>query len=211
MQHAALYDDLGVPPSAHAKVIKAAYRKLAQRLHPDREGGDAEAFTRVQTAYDVLSDPDRRKKYDETGDTRVPDHDMEMLQELAQLFFAVVEGCPDPARLDIVKEVRGHLDAAGHGAAQEIGKWEAKKRKVEDAQKRLSRKGAGRDVLGDMLGASLTDIARGIEGCSIKSGKIARMREILESYTYRTEAPLPGQDNAMAMLHRYSNVPWGQR
>jgi molecular chaperone DnaJ len=67
-----LYDTLGVSKSASADEIKKAYRKLARRYHPDRNPGDASAeehFKEVQTAYDVLSDDEKRKAYDRFGST----------------------------------------------------------------------------------------------------------------------------------------------
>ncbi len=62
------YAVLGVPKSAPAADVKKAYRKLAQKYHPDRNKGDAaaeEKFKEVSEAYSVLSDDAKRKEYDE--------------------------------------------------------------------------------------------------------------------------------------------------
>jgi molecular chaperone DnaJ len=65
-----LYDALGVSKTASQDEIKKAYRKLVRQYHPDKNPGDNEAeerFKEVQAAYDVLSDPEKRKQYDAFG------------------------------------------------------------------------------------------------------------------------------------------------
>src|SRR3989337_3657647 len=64
------YDILGVSRTASDKDIKQAYRKLARKHHPDVNPGDASAdarFKEINEAYEVLADPDKRRKYDELG------------------------------------------------------------------------------------------------------------------------------------------------
>ncbi len=64
------YDLLGVPRKAGTKDIRASYRKLARKYHPDLNPGDKsseEKFKQIQEAYDVISDPKKRQMYDQLG------------------------------------------------------------------------------------------------------------------------------------------------
>ena len=64
------YSTLGVAKTASEKEVKASYRKLARKWHPDVNPGDKAAetkFKEINEAYEVLGDPEKRKKYDELG------------------------------------------------------------------------------------------------------------------------------------------------
>jgi curved DNA-binding protein len=70
MEYRDYYEVLGVPKSATQADIKKAFRRLAKQHHPDSNPGDAEAerrFKDVNEAHAVLSDPEKRKRYDELG------------------------------------------------------------------------------------------------------------------------------------------------
>ena len=65
------YQTLGVKRDATEKDIKQAYRKLARKYHPDVNPGDKSAeakFKEINEAFEVLSDKEKRKKYDRFGD-----------------------------------------------------------------------------------------------------------------------------------------------
>lgn len=61
------YEVLGVSKSASADEIKKAFRKLAVKYHPDKEGGDEAKFKEASEAYEVLKDQQKRQRYDQFG------------------------------------------------------------------------------------------------------------------------------------------------
>lgn len=80
------YEILGVPKGASDDEIKRAYRKLAQKYHPDKPGGDEKKFKEINSAYQVLSDKQKRSQYDQFGST------FEQAQSQGQGGFGDAEG-----------------------------------------------------------------------------------------------------------------------
>ena len=76
MPSGSLYEILSVAPDAGAEELRAAFRRLSKKVHPDAGGSDA-LFAQVKDAYDVLSDPARRAEYDRsrTPPLAVPEDD----------------------------------------------------------------------------------------------------------------------------------------
>ena len=67
MEYKDYYKILGVDRGADDKAVKTAYRKLARKYHPDVNKGNADRFKEINEAYDVLSDPEKRQRYDALG------------------------------------------------------------------------------------------------------------------------------------------------
>jgi DnaJ-class molecular chaperone len=67
MEYKDYYAVLGVARDADDKAIKTAYRRLARKHHPDVNKGSADRFKEINEAYEVLSDPEKRRRYDTLG------------------------------------------------------------------------------------------------------------------------------------------------
>ena len=61
-----LYSDLGIDSNATSTDIKKAFRKLSMTYHPDRENGNEDKYKKINHAYQILSDPEKRNEYDMT-------------------------------------------------------------------------------------------------------------------------------------------------
>jgi len=101
MAHSDPYEVLGVPRDASADEIKSAYRRLARKYHPDVNPGDhaaEEKFKEIGSAYAVLSDPDKRARFDRFGTTDDQPQDFFQggqaggINDLFEMFFGGMGG-----------------------------------------------------------------------------------------------------------------------
>ena len=105
------YADLDVPADASAAEIKAAYRRKAKQAHPDN-GGSADEFSKVNRAKLVLLDPERRRKFDQSGavDEGVDDEmarAMNIVTGVIDSVFTVIQNeRGDPANFDVLGDAR---------------------------------------------------------------------------------------------------------
>ena len=113
-----LYIVLGLERGASVADIKRAYKRLARRFHPDINPGDrmAEAqFRQIAEAYETLSDPDRRRRYDSTGHQIASDPATYGFEGFD--FSSTVNGSPSPTFGDLFADIinqRTQRDATGH-------------------------------------------------------------------------------------------------
>ena len=181
-----LYDSLGVPRDASPDAIRAAYRKKAQAHHPDK-GGDVSQFQAIQTAYDVLSDDDRRARYDTTGDTEQgPSIEGQARMYVATLLNAVMQGQADVRTTDILAVMRNQL-------AIDRSRVEAEKVRLggfvsrrQEAMKRVTH-----GVLSDMLDAEIKRLEGMVAQCNAQHGVFDAAEKLLEGQTYRSDPKAP--------------------
>lgn len=111
-----LYKTLGVEKDAEKPDIKKAYRTKAKKVHPDHNG-DAEKFGALKKAYDILSDDERRAKYDATGDMdeKTPDNPLTaVVSVIGGMFNLLLQECAQtgqsPLEIDICDRIKMNLD-----------------------------------------------------------------------------------------------------
>ena len=179
--HQSHYQLLGIQPDATAADIKKAYRRLARQHHPDKNKGDPAAaarFRQITEAYEVLSDPARRKRYDQTqppapgtklasfeADPEMASKVLLVLEQTWQVIRAHHPQLP-PVVLIIASGTDGRQTRWGHHAPQ---RWHvASQQRTEIMISGEGLRRSARDVLGTLLheAAHALAAARGIRDTS---------------------------------------------
>lgn len=107
-----LYEDLGLQPGASNTQVRTAYRRLAAQFHPDKNPAGRERFDQITHAYQILSDPDRKARYDRTGrddDVKVTPQVVQNMVEQTMLAVIMAErpdgSTDDPTWEDIKSKI----------------------------------------------------------------------------------------------------------
>lgn len=191
-----IYDTLGVPPSASQDDVRRAYRRAAKRAHPD-SGGSREAWQRLEEAHRVLSDPDLRTRYDQTGE--VPPHarrageiDVRVVNILGEVVRSVVAS---PADLDGQPVIEQILESLARKRQEFMVEYDAVRRfgrRVEILQRRKRRKrrrgrNASNDILSLVLEGQLRQNRQDQANCEEKLRVHDQVVDILRQYDYSHE------------------------
>ena len=151
------YALLGITRTASAIGIKTAYRQRVQVTHPDR-GGDPELFIAVARAFSLLSDPEARRLYDETG--IVDENGIETLRKdvaaiLADMFDAAVSAAMATGlgldKVDFVAQMRAAVDTGLADARLAEIRADRDVQSLETLRRRVRRHEEGRNLFVDRL------------------------------------------------------------
>jgi curved DNA-binding protein CbpA len=151
------YALLGLARTASPMSIKTAYRQRVQVTHPDR-GGDPELFIAVARAFSLLSDPEARRLYDETG--IVDENGIETLRKdvaaiLADMFDAAVSTAMATGlgldKVDFVAQMRTAVDTGLADARRAEIRADRDVQSLETLRRRVRRHEEGRNLFVDRL------------------------------------------------------------
>lgn len=178
------YKILGISKSASPSEIQRAYRKLAVEYHPDvnKEPDAAEKFREVKAAYDILSDPKRRKTYDETGDTQDPaDLEKLIVNTLKMMFTEVVSsGRSDNPLIVLRKIITDNITLAGdkkHQVDRDLLRWEKVRNKIQVTE-------GDRNIFVETVDAAIDELKSKRSQLDHQIDMCKRTREYLQKYKY---------------------------
>ena len=199
-----LYQLLGIKRGASRDEIRKAYRRKAKTSHPD-SGGSVQQFSALATAHEVLSDDRRREKYDTTGEieTAKPNNvDVSAIEVIAQKLGLVIHAEQDVTSMDIDALIRQAIREDIASRKSNIADQERAIKRVGRLRARARRKIQGGDNLLlrvlDWHERTAKDLIKKNED-SVAS--MERALEILEGYSFVSEATPPAQDEVSSALY----------
>jgi len=174
-----LYIILGVKNTDDKSVIKKAFKRLAQKNHPDK-GGDIELFKEIQKAYDILSKPESRKRYDETGrvDSDYINVSSRAKSDLSKLFIQIIASRERGNVIDIaLLNVKRNIESN----KLTLLKFKAE---LEHYTKSLTRVNCTSDenIFEYTINAKIVDVNKGISGVSDLLEQLDLMISMLKDY-----------------------------
>lgn len=173
------YKTLGVSKKADKKAIKRAYRSRVKDAHPDKQG-DQEQFLQIQLAYDVLSDDERRARYDDSGDDSTPRDESEPLSLFLREFMGALEENPQSNGLRLAQE---RLSSAKDSIEQQL--HAARERLQLMSKQAKSYRTAGEsNLLAEAIERTLKSLRATISECDRRLRVIEKAKAIADEYVY---------------------------
>jgi curved DNA-binding protein CbpA len=182
------YETLGVAKDADMMAIKKAWRRKASKAHTDRRGGDHSQMVALNRAYETLSDPEKRSRYDQTGEDKpAPSPDSQAMELIMQVFGQMVDQAPDHE--DVIALTRSNLERtlSEVGQKQKIAARQAET--LEKKRKRLKHKAkkTERNFLDDLIVQRIDQLKKSAAHMAEGTALFTRALERLDDYTYKAE------------------------
>lgn len=184
------YVVLGIEPTATAAQVKGAYRKASAETHPDAEHGSNEKFQEVKTAFDILSNVDRRERYDRTGRTDDIKVTPKVVQNMIeQTVTAIINAerpdgtTDDPTWENIKSKVVASIKNSQREINQSLSKIRKKIARIDNLAKRFKSRTEA-DPVGDAFAAQRLALVKELHGQQDALELSLKTQEIFESYDY---------------------------
>lgn len=143
------YQVLGVDRNAFVDKIKQAFRSLSKLHHPDK-GGDPEEFKRIARAWEVLSDPEKRRAWDERGEEGEVDRAGKLRAMMSAEFVGAAASVPDG--VDLVELVQQRFQGLREAALNKVSLHHAAAKRFKRAARKVRAKD-GENFLAEALEA----------------------------------------------------------
>lgn len=202
------YEVLGVDGRATLKMIKTAWRKLSAVYHPDKETGDREKFEEAKLAFDVLSNPERRKRYDTTGRT----DDSPVTPKRVRAAFEYIMGqvidaqrpdgsTDDPCWENIRDKILLSIEGSRVVIRREKREAERKLRRAKTLLSRFKPR-QEHDPIGDILRERVEEFQKQVDAQDDAMEQSLELTRVVRTYDYEVGPDPEGQCSPGPTTHR---------
>lgn len=195
-----LYQVLGVERGSAAPEIQKAYRQRAKTAHPD-SGGSVEAFSELGLAYAILSDPERRARYDRTGEADPPrpdNRDGNAVEVIAQKLGLILHAEQDVTSLDVASLLEETIRADIEEHKSKIAGLARGIERAAKLRQRVKRKANGHaNALAGVLDWHEVSMRTQIKAHERALGSMEHALEILKDYSF-AEDPVQASEKLAA-------------
>jgi curved DNA-binding protein CbpA len=200
------YEVLEVPREADRDTIRRNYRILAKMHHPDH-GGEAATFREIQEAYEILTDPERRARFDQTGETDQPKvipPDAVFLETVQPYLIGVIlEICKNgmsPDHVDVLDGIIRAMRSRDRELEQQLGQMKKAKANLTAAAARFETKEEGGDnLLADLTRSQIAAVDNDLTNAIAARERITSAIKKLGKYRYRLPRNKPFVSTATTM------------
>ena len=151
------------------------------------EGGSKEKMQELELAYRILSDPEKRKKYDETGDTSSIDDESILNSKMIEIFLETVSTIPELHTVDIIAKCIGKTFEKITHTRKEITNLKKELVTLRDTISRLSVKGGKTNVIGMFIENQVEKVTAIIEEMKAEEDLLQKIHARFKDYNYRTD------------------------
>lgn len=185
------YGILGVSREATDETIKDAWRDIVFKCHPDVSNeATIDKFLEIQWAYEFLTDPIKRKKYDETGE--IDDRELE-LEEAAKenivsllkaLIYEDARVLKDPREVNLVELMAKRIRAEIKNTDLEKSSLIVMKEKLREIRERFYNRNNGSNIIDEALEKEISTIESKQNDNGVRKALFEKMLSIVENYSY---------------------------
>lgn len=182
------YEELELPSGAPIEIVRAAYRKLAQKWHPDKHPNNVveatKKFQLIEEAYRMLEDPARKAKYDDLGEQ----FDDALQVAAADLLLHLEKQLVENSDVNHIKVMRQMLDQTVQKQTVAIANMTMNIRTMERVAKRWrKKKGRSRNIFANMYARKIEDIKHAIKDSEHAIEIANASRKMLDGYEFFVE------------------------
>ena len=214
------YEELEIGKEFTKKELKSQFRKMCKKHHPDLKKGSTDKFVALKKAYNVLSDPDKKKYFDETGSIpndvsvdRIRTMAKEGLLNIIEKVIYSPQIMQNYENADVIGIITKVINDNKQMATNNLNKISTEYKTAKKMLVKLKHKGGKNDFVKTMIKSSLNQRKDNLKNLNVNISVLDTMLEIIKEYEYdftdlaqqtRSSVHIFGNNNGTTTTYAFS-------